>query len=170
MRIVVGRVGRAHGVRGDVAVDVRTDDPHVRFAAGARLFLDAEGERTLTVERSRWHSGRLLVAFEGVGDRTAAEALRGTVLYRADDDRIVEDDAWYDHDLIGCAVRSDSVTVGEVIDVVHLPAQDLLSVRCADGAIRLVPLVADLVPTVDPVARVVEVVDRPGLLTDLAVE
>jgi 16S rRNA processing protein RimM len=166
VRLVVGRIGRAHGVRGDVAVEVRTDDPDARFAPGSRLFTAEEGERALTVERSRWHSGRLLVAFSGVADRTAAEALRGQLLYRADADALSEPDAWYDHDLIGCVVRTAAGPVGEVADVVHLPAQDLLSVRLEDGTTRLVPLVAELVPSVDLAARTVQVADVPGLLRD----
>jgi 16S rRNA processing protein RimM len=166
VRLVVGRVGRAHGVRGDVAVEVRTDDPDVRFAPGARLFTAEDGEHALIVERSRWHAGRLLVAFSGFADRTAAEALRGQLLYRADADALSEPDAWYDHDLIGCTVRTPEGPVGEVAEVVHLPGQDLLSVRLGDGTNRLVPLVAELVPSVDLAARTVEVADVPGLLRD----
>lgn len=166
MRIAVGRIGRAHGVRGDVTLDVRTDDPDVRFAPGSQLFTGESGTGSLVVARARWHSGRLLVGFEGVADRNAAEAIRGTVLYRDDQDRVEEDDAWYDHDLIGCTVRTAGGLVGEVVDVVHLPAQDLLSVRMSDGASRLVPLVAELVPEVDLAARTVTVADVPGLLDD----
>lgn len=167
MRIVVGRVGRAHGVRGDVGVEVRTDDPDVRFAAGSVLFTAEDGPTTVTVERSRWHSGRLLVGFAGVSDRTAAEDLRGLLLYRLDADRVEEEGAWYDHDLIGCAVRSGGEIVGEVEDVGHPPAQDLLHIRLATGQLRLVPLVRELVPEVDIDARIITVEDRPGLLADL---
>jgi 16S rRNA processing protein RimM len=166
VRVVVGRIGRAHGVRGDVAVEVRTDDPEVRFALGAELFTAQEGDQTLTVAHSRWHSGRLLVGFSGVPDRTAAEALRGQLLYRADEDRVAEPDAWYDQELVGCIVHTAQGPVGEVADVVHLPGQDLLSVRLDDGTTRLVPLVAELVPAIDTGARTVEVADRPGLLAD----
>ncbi len=166
MRIVVGRIGRPHGVRGDVSIDVRTDDPDERFAVGRRLYLAEDGGSELTVERSRWHSGRLLLAFAGVGDRGAAEELRGLLLYRDAGDRIDEPGAWYDHDLIGCAVRTDAGPVGTVVDVLHLPAQDVLSVELRDGTVRLVPLVAELVPRVDIGAREVVVADRPGLLFD----
>ena len=166
MRIVVGRVGRAHGLRGDVGVEVRTDDPDIRFAPGSVLFTGESGDSTVTVADSRWHSGRLLVAFEGVADRTAAEALRGVLLYRAAHDRVPEEQAWYDQDLIGCTVDSDSGVVGTVADVVHLPAQDLLAVQLPDGSTRLVPLVAELVPLVDVAARRITVADRPGLLAD----
>lgn len=166
MRVLVGRVGKAHGVRGEVTVEVRTDDPEVRFAPGSRLFTSEDGDAALVVERSHWHSGRLLVAFAGVADRTAAEQLRGILLYRAAEDRVPESDAWYDHDLVGCAVRTERGLVGTVSDVVHLPAQDLLAVRLTDGTTRLVPLVVDLVPSVDLAAREVLVADRPGLLAE----
>jgi len=166
VRVLVGRVGKAHGVRGEVTVEVRTDDPEVRFAPGAQLATSEDGRRALTVERSRWHSGRLLVAFAGTTDRTTAELLRGTLLYRDAEDRVAEPDAWYDHDLVGCSVRTEQGIVGTVSDVVHLPAQDLLAVRLTGGTTRLVPLVAELVPSVDLEAREVLVADRPGLLAE----
>ena len=166
MRIVVGRIGRAHGVRGDVAIEVRTDDPDLRFAVGSTLFTSEDGPRALTVQRCRWHSGRLLVAFEGSADRTSAEGLRGALLYRDADDRIEEPGAWYDHELIGCTVLSGGQPVGRVDEVLHLPHQDLLSVELADGSVRLVPLVDELVPDVDVERREVTVADRPGLLFD----
>ena len=166
MRVLVGRVGKAHGVRGEVTVEVRTDDPEVRFAPGSQLATSEDGDAVLTVEHSRWHSGRLLLAFAGSSDRTAADQLRGTLLYREAEDRVPEPDAWYDHDLVGCAVRTERGLVGTVSDVVHLPAQDLLAVRVADGTTRLVPLVAELVPSVDLAAREVLVADRPGLLAE----
>lgn len=167
MRIVVGRIGRAQGVRGEVAVQIRTDDPDVRFASGSSLYVSEDGAAVMTVLRSRWQSGRLIVAFEGVADRTAAESLAGTVLYRDADDAVDEVDAWYDHDLIGCQVKSGGAAVGTVADVVHLPSQDMLSVRLQDGAVRLVPLVAELVPDIDVANRVVTVNDLPGLLFDI---
>lgn len=166
MRVVVGRVGRAHGVRGEVAVDVRTDDPDVRFAPGSVLFTAAEGPSALTVQASRWHSGRLMVAFAGARDRDDAQALSGVVLYRDEDDRVAEPQAWYDYDLIGCAVRTEAGVVGSVVDVMHPPAQDLLVVELSDGSTRLVPLVEQIVPEVDVEARAITVADRPGLLFD----
>lgn len=164
MRVVVGRVGRPHGIRGDVTVEPRTDDPAGRYAPGARLFTAAEGAESLEVVDHRWHSGRLLVRFAGVSGREEAEAVRGTVLY-AEAATAVEDDAWYDHELIGLAVRVGGIGIGEVSDVVHLPAQDLLEVSL-DGDKRLVPLVAEIVPVVDVAGGYVEVEDVPGLLAE----
>ena len=167
MLVTVGRVGRAHGIKGEVGIDVRTDEPERRFADGAVLVTDAKVSRTLTVAASRWHSGRLLVKFAEVPDRTAAEQLRNLfVQSEVDDDERPEDpDEFYDRDLIGLAVRTtDGADVGEVIDVVHLPAQDLLEIRRTAGNVVMVPLVEELVPEINVDKQYVVVADRPGLL------
>ncbi len=170
----MGRVGRAHGVRGEVAVEPRSDEPDRRFAVGARLrtettspWPDRGTPVTLTVAGSRWHQHRLLVRFEEVGDRSAAETLRGLlVVAEVDpDERPADAEEFYDHQLTGLRVRTtDGEEVGEVTSVVHTGAQDLLAVRRDDGADVLVPFVAALVPRVDLDARLLEVSDRPGLL------
>lgn len=165
--VTVGRIGRAHGIKGEVGVDVRTDEPDRRFADGADLVTDSKVPRTLTVAASRWHSGRLLVKFAGVPDRTAAEQLRNLVLQaEVDEDERPEDpDEYYDRELIGLAVRtSDGVEAGEVVDVVHLPSQDLLEIRRPAGNVVLVPMVEELVPEINVDKGYVVVADRPGLL------
>ncbi|TQL62250.1 16S rRNA processing protein RimM [Propioniferax innocua] len=169
IRIVVGRIGRPHGVRGELTVEPRTDEPEVRFAQGAELHADrpdGDGgeERAWRVAGSRWHSGRLLIRLEGVDDRNAAEALRGTVVAAevdADAEPAAEDE-FYDRHLIGLEVRVDGKVLGKVVSVVH-GAQDLLEVRTESGR-RLVPFVEALVPVVDVAAGYCEVVDLPGLL------
>jgi 16S rRNA processing protein RimM len=163
-RVVVGRIGRAHGIRGEVAIDVRTDEPDRRFAPTSTLIA---GDRTLTVSRTRWHSGRLLAAFDEVPDRTAAELLRGTVLEAdVDPDELPADEGeFYDRQLIGLSVRSTSGDVlGEIASVAHHGAQDTLVLRSRSGAEILVPFVTEIVPTVDVVAGFVVVADVPGLL------
>lgn len=165
--VTVGRIGRAHGIKGEVGIDVRTDEPDRRFADGAVVVTDAKVSRTLTVAASRWHSGRLLVKFAEVPDRTAAEQLRNLfVQSEVDDDERPEDpDEFYDRDLIGLAVRTtDGTEVGEVVDVVHLPAQDLLEIRRTAGNVVMVPLVEELVPEINVDKQYVVVADRPGLL------
>ncbi|WP_350274684.1 ribosome maturation factor RimM [Kribbella sp. HUAS MG21] len=167
MLVTVGRIGRAHGIKGEVGVDVRTDEPDRRFADGAVVVTDAKVSRTLTVESSRWHSGRLLVKFAEVPDRTAAEQLRNLYVQSevADDERPEDPDEYYDRDLIGLSVRTtEGAEVGEVTDVVHLPAQDLLEIRRTAGNTVLVPLVEELVPEIDLGKQYVVVADRPGLL------
>ena len=169
MDLVVGRIGRPHGVRGEVTVEVRTDDPDARFAPGSSLRTDPAERGPLTVAAVHPRSGGLVLAFEGVGSREEAEALRGTVLVvdSAELPEIEDADEWYDHQLVGlAAVDPAGAALGEVADVVHAPASDLLVVRDADGREHLVPFVRELVPAVDvPGGQVV--VDPPEGLFDL---
>jgi 16S rRNA processing protein RimM len=157
MRVIIGRIGRPHGIRGEVVIGVRTDEPDLRFAVGAVL----DAERTLgdprvgassqagpadpgelTVASARWHSGQLLVGFAGVMDRTAASELTGSWL-TVDSSQLPETgdpDEFRDHELIGLAVRTSSgQAVGVVTDVLHY-GQDLLVVRAddpgQDGAVQ----------------------------------
>jgi 16S rRNA processing protein RimM len=172
VRLVVARVGRAHGIRGEVTVEVRTDAPDERFVPGARLHLtgphDLAGVEAVTVASVRDHNGTLLLGFAEVGDRTAAEVLRGALLEADVPDEPDEPDAWYDHQLVGLrVVDPDGDPLGEVVAVEHPPAQDLLVVRRPDGAQRLVPFVTALVPTVDVAGGVVVVDAPPGLLDDV---
>jgi len=165
--VVVGRVGRPHGTRGEVTVEVRTDDPAGRLGPGATVRTDPAAAGPLTVADGRVHGGRLLLRFDGYADRTAVERLRG-VLLLADvdpDDRLADPDEFYDHQLVGLAVRTVAgEQVGLVHEMLHLPGQDLLAVRRDDGGEVLVPFVAELVPTVDLDAAVVVVDPPPGLL------
>jgi 16S rRNA processing protein RimM len=170
VRLVVGRVGRAHGLRGEVAVDVRTDDPEGRLGPGAVVATEPEAAGPLTVEAGRVHSGRLLLRFAGVEDRTAAEGLRGVLLVVdvPDDERPEDPDDFYDHQLVGLAVVTvGGIPVGEVADVLHLPGQDVLAVTRPDGRESLVPFVAAIVPEVDVEAGRVVVDPPPGLLDDV---
>ncbi len=167
MQVIVGKIGRAHGIKGEVGIEIRTDEPERRFVAGARLAAETLPALALTVASSRWHGERLLVKFAEVADRTSAEALRNVVLLAevAQDERPEDPEEFYDRDLVGLVVRTaDGAEAGSVVAVVHLPAQDLLEVKRPDGRTVLVPLVAELVPQVDVVGGFVVVADRPGLL------
>lgn len=166
MQLVIGRIGRPHGLRGDVSVEVRTDDPERRFAPGTAVATDPASAGPLVIESRRWHSGVLLVRFEGVNDRNRAEDLRGTTLVidSADIPPSDDPDEFYDHQLIGLAVVTpDGERVGEVSDVLH-HGQDLLVVR-RSGAEVYVPFVKALVPVVD-LDKGVLVVDGPAGLLD----
>jgi 16S rRNA processing protein RimM len=176
--VVVGRIGRAHGVKGEVSVEPRTDEPDRRFVDGAVLRTRTpQGAApapprpsSLTVLHTRWHQSRLLVTFEELADRTAAETVRGlTLLTDVDTAESPEDpEEFYDHQLVGLAmVTTEGVPVGEVTEVVHGAGQDLLVVRAADGREVLVPFVTAIVPVVDVTGGTVQVADRPGLLTPL---
>jgi 16S rRNA processing protein RimM len=174
MQVTVGRIGRPHGIRGDVVIGVRTDEPDLRFAVGSRLDTDPAGVGPLTVAAMRWHSGALLVRFAGVRDRDAAAALGGTWL-TVDSGTLAapeDPDEFRDHDLIGLSVQTaDGTVVGTVEDVLH-HGQDVLAVRplgrpdggmAAPGEI-LVPFVKAIVTEVDVAAGVL-VIDPPaGLL------
>src|ERR1700712_1508602 len=152
MDLVVGRVVKAHGIGGEVVVDVRTDDPHGRFAPGTVLRARARDktERTVVVDAMREHGGRLLVRLDGVGSRDAADALRGVlfVVDTADLPHIADPDEFYDHQLEGLRVRTVAGReVGTVAEVLHTAAGELLAVRPAegDGPEILVPFVAAMV-------------------------
>ncbi|HEU4945632.1 MAG TPA: ribosome maturation factor RimM [Kribbella sp.] len=167
MQVIVGRIGRAHGIKGEVGIEIRTDEPDRRFPVNGTLTTVSQPPRTLTIAATRWHSGRLLVKFAGVADRTAAEQLRNLEVQAevGEDERPDDPDEFYDRELIGLRVRTtDGEDAGEVITVVHLPSQDLLEIRRPAGNAVLVPLVEELVPTIDLAAGYVEVADRPGLL------
>jgi 16S rRNA processing protein RimM len=170
MQLVVGRIAKPHGVRGEIAVEVRTDDPELRLARGAVLATEPASAGPLTITGRRWHQGHLLVTFEGVDGRDHAEELRGTLLVvdSGDLEDIADPDEFRDHQLIGLSVVSVAgEPVGEVSDVLHY-GQDLLVVAGSGkraGAEILVPFVAQIVPEVDLEARRV-VIDPPDGLID----
>ena len=171
--VVVARIGRPHGIRGEVSLELRTDEPERRLARGATVVVEhprgaAPGlPSTLTVAGSRWHQERLLVSFDGVADRTTAEGLRNCLLSVevTPEERPEDPEEFYDHQLVGLAVHPvGGDRVGEVAEVLHSGAQDVLVVRRDDGREAMVPFVSALVPEVDLAARKLHVADRPGLL------
>ena len=172
MDLVVGRIAKAHGITGEVVVDVRTDDPEARFVAGTTLVRrDRRGRPAppVTIESVRPHGGRLLVRLRGVADRDAAEALRGDLLLidSADLPGITDPDEFYDHQLEGLAVRTaDGRAVGTVVEVLHTGAGELLAVRTDSGREVLVPFVRAIVTSVSIPAGTVEI-DPPEGLPDL---
>jgi 16S rRNA processing protein RimM len=173
MRVIVGRIGRPHGIRGEVVIGVRTDEPDLRFAVGSVVDASRSAEDDLPADRAplkvatvRWHSGQLLVGFAGITDRTAAGDLTGSWL-SIDSSQLPatpDPDEFRDHELIGLSVRTTAgEPVGVVTDMLHY-GQDLLVVRRADGGESLVPFVQALVPEVDLGAGVVVIDPPPGLL------
>jgi len=179
VHLVVGRVGRPHGIRGELTVQVHTDDPDLRFAAGWVLATAPAARGPLTVWSSRWHSGRLLVMFAGYADRSSAEDLRGTwlVMDSADVAPATDPDEFHDYELIGLDVLTVAgEPVGVVADVLH-QGQDLLVIQPSAGPSAapgpgperdpvLVPFVAAIVPEVDVKAGRL-VIDPPEGLLDL---
>ena len=172
MDLVVGRVVKAHGVTGELAVEIRTDDPDNRFVPGATLRGRAPRggpETEYVVESVREHGGRLLVRLDGVGDRDTADRLRGTVFLvdSADLPPIEEPDEFYDHQLEGMTVStSGGRVVGTVTEVLHTGAGELLAVRAGDGPEVLVPFVSAIVVSVSLADNAIEI-DPPDGLLDL---
>jgi 16S rRNA processing protein RimM len=173
MERVVARIGKAHSLRGEVTVQVHTDDPEARFVPGARFATEAlPGSgvpRELSLRSARVHNGTWLLAFDGIPDRTGAEGLRGTrLLVDTEDDAAPEgadEDAWYEQDLVGLrAVDLSGAELGTVSGLETGPAQDLLVLRLAGGGSAYVPFVSAIVPEVDVEGGRVVIDAPPGLL------
>ena len=170
MELVAGRIAKAHGITGELVVDIRTDDPEERFAAGNRLRLKNSRtgvDRDVVVVSVRPHGGRLLVRLDGVTDRDGAEALRGAlfVVDSAELPPIEDPDEFYDHQLEGLAVRTvGGEPVGTVAEVLHTPGAELLSVRTESGTEVLVPFVREIVTAVSIDVGVIEIDPPEGLL------
>ena len=162
MLLTVARIGRAHGLRGEVALDLRTDAPQDRFGDGARLLTEPAARGPLTVVSTRVQHDKWFATFAEIPDRTTAEAMRGTELVAEEDRSDDDEDAWYPHELAGLRVEHvDGTVLGEVIGLEHLPSQDMLVIRETNGARTLVPFVKVMVPVVD-VAGGRVVLDPPG--------
>jgi len=166
MRLLVGRIGRAHGILGEATIEVRTDEPDRRFAIGATVQTDSNGE--LKVISGRVHNGILLLGFEVITDRNSIEKLRNTLLYAdVDINESNDDDEYHVMQLIGCAaVLESGETFGEITDVINLPGQDLLAIKTTQGE-QLIPFVHQLVPTVD-IANKKVVVIPPTITGEMA--
>ncbi|MFJ7489815.1 ribosome maturation factor RimM [Streptomyces sp. NPDC097727] len=169
MQLVVARIGRAHGIKGEVTVEVRTDEPELRLAPGAVLATEPAGAGPLTIETGRVHSGRLLLRFEGVRDRTAAEALRNTLLIaEVDPAELPEDpEEFYDHQLMDLdVVLADGTEIGRITEITHLPSQDLFIVERPDGSEVMIPFVEEIVTEIDLEEQRAVITPPPGLIDE----
>ncbi|MGV0749689.1 ribosome maturation factor RimM [Mycolicibacter heraklionensis] len=169
MELTVGRVVKAHGIRGELVVDVRTDDPELRFAPGATLHARKSGapQRDYVVEAARPHGARLLVRLAGIVDRDGADAVRGSVFVvdSAELPPITEPDTYYDHQLEGLQVRTVAgEEIGSVTEVLHTAAGELLAIKRTDGRELLVPFIAAFVPSVSLAEGTVVIEPPDGLL------
>lgn len=168
----VGRLVKAHGLKGALKVELYTDDPGKRFVPGATFSLQVPTSsqwhgKTIELIELRWYNSHPVAFFVGVDDRTAAETLVKAILWiDADITAEQEPDAWYDHQLVGLSALRDGVEVGTVARVEHLPAQDLLVIKTADREV-LVPFVSAIVPTVDLKAGTVTLTPPAGLFEEL---
>ncbi|MDJ0383770.1 ribosome maturation factor RimM [Streptomyces sp. G-G2] len=171
MQLVVARIGRAHGIKGEVTVEVRTDEPELRLGTGAVLRTEPASAGPLTIEAGRVHSGRLLLRFAGCKDRTAAEALRNVLLIADVDPEAVPEDPeeFYDHQLMDLdVVLTDGTEVGRITEISHLPSQDLFIVERPDGTEVMIPFVEEIVVEIDLAEQRVVIDPPPGLIDDRA--
>jgi 16S rRNA processing protein RimM len=150
MQLQVARIGKPHGIRGEVTVQVLTDAPSERFVAGTEFVVEPASAGPLTIRSARWNKDILLLGFEEIADRNAAEAIRGAKLFVETEELDDEDDeGWYEHELVGLEARVGSQVVGKVAALTTLPVQDLLTVKTEEGKEILVPFVDEIVPEVN---------------------
>ena len=164
MKKTVARIGRAHGLKGDVVLDIRTDVPAQRLVVGATFETEPAEAGPLTLVRVRQQGVTWVAGFDRIPDRDAAEQAKNIelVIDGAESD---EEGAWYVHELVGMSVvRPDGSVVGEVVDLLDMPAHDVLVVRQPSGFRAMIPFVEPFVPNVDAEARVVTVTPPYGLL------
>jgi 16S rRNA processing protein RimM len=169
----VGRLTKAHGLKGAIKLELFTDDPGRRFVPGAVFTLQVPTSspwhgKTIELVELRWYNQHAVGFFKDVPDREAAEALAKAILWIDQDstEQTDEEDAWYDHQLVGLAVVRDGVQIGTLTRLEHLPAQDLLIVKTAAGEV-MIPFVKAIVPSVDVAAGIITITPPPGLLEEL---
>ncbi|MFS0716910.1 ribosome maturation factor RimM [Arthrobacter phoenicis] len=164
MQLQVARIGKPHGIRGEVTVQVLTDAPGDRFVPGTQFVVEPASAGPLTVESARWNKDILLLAFEEVETRNDAEALRGAKLFIETEELDEDDDeGWYEHELIGLDVRVGDEVVGTVSALHTMPVQDLLVVKDRAGKEILIPFVEQIVPEVNVAEKYVLVTPPAGL-------
>ncbi|MDQ0923039.1 16S rRNA processing protein RimM [Pseudarthrobacter sp. W1I19] len=150
MQLQVARIGKPHGIRGEVTVQVLTDAPEDRFVPGTEFVVEPASAGPLTVSSARWNKDILLLGFEEITTRNEAETLRGAKLFidteELDED---DDDGWYEHELVGLEARVGSQVVGKVAALNTMPVQDLLVVTTPGGEEILIPFVEQIVPEVN---------------------
>jgi 16S rRNA processing protein RimM len=168
----VGRLLKAHGLKGAIKLELYTDDPALRFVPGSVYTLQVPDEspwvgKTVTLKELKWYNDQAVVFLEGIDDRDAAESLVKAILWvdEAQDSRPVEEDAWYDYQLIGLIVRRNGHAVGTITRVDHFPSQDLLIIDTGDGEV-LVPFVKAIVTRVDIEAGTMDIDPPIGLFED----
>lgn len=165
MKLQVARIGKPHGIRGEVTVQVLTDAPGDRFIPGTEFIVEPATAGPLTVLSARWNKEILLLAFEEIETRNEAEAIRGAKLFieTAEIDEDDDDEGWYEHELEGLDVRVGDDVVGKVTGLHTLPVQDLLVVTTTDGRELLIPFVEQIVPEVNVGEKFILVTPPPGL-------
>ncbi|MBN9240340.1 MAG: ribosome maturation factor RimM [Leifsonia sp.] len=169
----MGRLVKAHGLKGAIKLELYTDIPEKRFVPGAVFSLQVPTSsawhgKKLELSELKWFNAQPVAFFKDVSDRSAAESLIKAILWIDEDAAAeVEDDAWFDHQLVGLRVLRDGASVGTVTQIDHFPAQDLLTVATDNGDV-LVPFVKAIVASVDIEAGTLTVTPPLGLFEELA--
>lgn len=162
---MIGRVVKSHGIRGEVVVELTTDEPEIRFALGEVLHgKQGKKEHELTIQSTRMHQGRMLIKFEEIPDRTQADSLRGTKFWAAPLENDEGEEGFYDHELEGLKIIHNGEEVGVVTGVMHGPAGEILEVALNDKKEALIPFVHAIVPEVDLDAGTATITPPEGLL------
>lgn len=162
---MIGRVVKSHGIRGEVVVELTTDEPEIRFALGEILHgKQGKKEHELTIKSTRMHQGRMLIKFEEIPDRTQADSLRGTKFWAAPLENDEGEEGFYDHELEGLKIIHNGEEVGVVTGVMHGPAGEILEVLLNDKKEALIPFVHAIVPEVDLGAGTATITPPEGLL------
>lgn len=165
MELMIGRVVKSHGIRGEVVVELTTDEPEIRFALGEVLHgKQGKKEHELTIQSTRMHQGRMLIKFEEIPDRTQADSLRGTKFWAAPLENDEGEEGFYDHELEGLKIIHNGEEVGVVTGVMHGPAGEILEVALNDKKEALIPFVHAIVPEVDLGAGTATITPPEGLL------
>lgn len=165
MELMIGRVVKSHGIRGEVVVELTTDEPEIRFALGEVLHgKQGKKEHELTIKSTRMHQGRMLIKFEEIPDRTQADSLRGTKFWAAPLENDEGEEGFYDHELEGLKIIHNGDEVGVVTGVMHGPAGEILEVALNDKKEALIPFVHAIVPEVDLDAGTATITPPEGLL------
>ncbi len=164
MQLQVARIGKPHGIRGEVTVQVLTDAPEDRFVPGTEFVVEPASAGPLIVDSARWNKDILLLGFEGIETRNQAETLRGAKLFVETEELDEDDDeGWYEHELVGLEARVGSQVVGKIAALHTMPVQDLLVVETPEGKEILVPFVEQIVPEVNVAERFVLLTPPDGL-------
>jgi 16S rRNA processing protein RimM len=164
MQLQVARIGKPHGIRGEVTVQVLTDAPEDRFVPGTEFVVEPASAGPLTVDSARWNKDILLLGFAGIETRNQAETLRGAKLFIETEELEEDDDeGWYEHELVGLEARVGSQVVGKVAALHTMPVQDLLVIEGSDGKEILVPFVEQIVPEVNVAGGFVLLTPPDGL-------
>jgi 16S rRNA processing protein RimM len=164
MQLQVARIGKPHGIRGEVTVQVLTDAPEDRFVPGTEFVVEPVSAGPLTILSARWNKDILLLGFEEIETRNEAETLRGAKLFIETEELDENDDeGWYEHELVGLEARVGSEVVGKIAALTTLPVQDLLTVKTPEGKEILVPFVEQIVPEVNVAEGYVLITPPPGL-------